>query len=172
VVDQLPAAAEDPGEPLRLGDPQREVPHPLGISPVGAVEAGRADLRAWWAVEQLGGGGVHAVVEVPGQQHPHGVAVAAQDLVQVGAQRDRLGGTQVQRVGAEPGPLPSSRGWNRPPGKVSSLDFKCAEMMVRSWPPAVTVTCSAPRPMSALVGSGAVGLSSGSPTCTGANPAR
>ena len=46
VVDQLPAAAEDPGEPLRLGDPQREIPHPLGISPVGAVEAGRADLRA------------------------------------------------------------------------------------------------------------------------------
>ena len=45
VVDQLGAAAVDPGEAPLEGDSEPEVPQPLGVALVGLREPGRADLR-------------------------------------------------------------------------------------------------------------------------------
>ena len=69
VIDQLAAALELAGEPLRLGDPGGEVPQPLPVALVGLIEPACADLRSGRPVEDLGGRRLRAVVEVP--QHHH-----------------------------------------------------------------------------------------------------
>jgi hypothetical protein len=46
-------------------------------------------------LQQLGGGGVDAVVEVAGEQQRAGGAGAVQHLGEVGAQGDGLGGAQA-----------------------------------------------------------------------------
>jgi hypothetical protein len=83
MIDQLAAAAEHPGDPLSLGNPWAQVPHPLAIAPIGAGKARGADLGAWWALEQLGGGRVQAVVEISGHHHCHGPAVVVRELFQL-----------------------------------------------------------------------------------------
>jgi hypothetical protein len=84
VVDQLPTAPEDPREtPLRR-DQGGQVPQPPAVALVEPVEAAGADLGARRAGEDLGGGGVGLVVEVPDHGEAAGAALAAE---QAGGQR-------------------------------------------------------------------------------------
>jgi hypothetical protein len=73
VVDELPASVVDPRVVAALGHQRGEVPQALTVALVGLLEAGRADLRARRAPQQLGGGGLHGVIEIPAE-HQHKAA--------------------------------------------------------------------------------------------------
>ena len=60
---------------------------------------------------------------------------------------DRFGGAPVERERAEPGPQPSSRVENFPPGKVSSFDFRWVVITSMARPSTWTWACSAGRPI-------------------------
>jgi hypothetical protein len=119
---------------------------------VGDGEAAGTDLGAGRPLEELGGGRLGGVVEVSGDDDRALVAEPAEGGGQCDAQGGGLGGAAGQGVGGEAGPLVLVPGANRPPGKVSSFDFRWA-VTSRSCVPAsaVTVTARAPRPISAIV---------------------
>jgi Bacterial regulatory proteins, luxR family len=106
VIDQLPSAAVDPGESLRLRDAGGQVPQPLPIPLIGLVEAAGADLRPRWPVQNLDGRRVGLIVEVTRHHDGPLPALSVEQFSGGGAHRDRFRGPLVQRVRAEPGPLP------------------------------------------------------------------
>src|SRR5689334_6170501 len=69
VVDELAVTVIDPRVPLPLGEAGGEVPQPGGIALVGAIGAGRAELGAGRAEQDLGGRGLWLVVEVTDHHH-------------------------------------------------------------------------------------------------------
>ena len=113
VVDEFAPAAVHPRPALLLGDERRRVLQPLRVSGVGLVKPSGADLGARRSMQDLACRGLWVLGE-PGSY--------------MRSDAGGLGGAPVQRVDGVPGPSSSSRGLNRPPGKVSSFDFKWTEM--------------------------------------------
>jgi hypothetical protein len=105
VIDQLALATVDPGEALRRGDSGCEVPQPRSVAVVRVVMAGGADLRAGWAEQDLGGRGLWFVVEITQDDHRAVLALAAQQLGGIGPDSGGFGGSSVERVHREAGPL-------------------------------------------------------------------
>lgn len=64
VVDEFALAAIDTCEPLVLRDQQFQVPHSISITLVSPIEAGRAELRATRAEQNLRRGGLRFVIEI------------------------------------------------------------------------------------------------------------
>jgi hypothetical protein len=88
----LPAAGS-PG-----GHRGREVPQPVVVALVGSVEAAGANLGTGRAEEQLRGGRLRCVVEVPADQHVAARAVARERRGRPEPGRDRLRGTFTETV--------------------------------------------------------------------------
>jgi hypothetical protein len=106
VVNQFLAAPVDSAESLLGRNPRGEVPKPLRVTVVGAVEAAGINLRAGWSVEDLRGGRLHLVVEVT--EHDNGTLWMAGEEISGGrAHGGSFGGSAIERVGTEPGALVS-----------------------------------------------------------------
>ncbi|WP_213453261.1 hypothetical protein [Rhizomonospora bruguierae] len=66
---------------------------------VGLGEAAGADLRAGRALQELGGGRLDGVVEVPGEDHRPLLALTGEGFGERGTHGGRLGGAAAQGVG-------------------------------------------------------------------------
>src|SRR5436305_11501873 len=111
----------DPGEALCWGDSGCEVPQPRSVAVVRVVMAGGADLRAGWAEQDLGGRGLGFVVEITQDDHRAVLALAVQQLGGIGPDGGGFGGSSVECVHREAGPLvqvPTLTPIHRPSGSV------------------------------------------------------
>jgi hypothetical protein len=97
VVDQLAAAAVDPGIALWFRDSRGEVPQSLPVALIGLVEAAGADLGARWAVQDLGSRCFGFVVQVAGVQPAGGRARTSAGAA--------AGEVELRRVLAAPPPV-------------------------------------------------------------------
>ena len=146
VVDEFSPSAVDPAVLLFGGELRGEVEQPAGVTLVGDGLAAGADLGAGGSEQDLGGGGLGVVVEVAEHDGGGGPAGVGEEPGEVGSQRGGFGGSLVEGVGAEAGPFVLVAGWNRPPGKVSSLLLRWAVTRCTSPRPGTsTVICRNPR---------------------------
>lgn len=151
VIDELPASPIYAGEPFRLGDRCREIPQPVAITGIRSIEAGSAEFGSGWALEQLGGGGRRFVIEIAGDDERSKLTASVEDPCGVCSNRRAFDSTSVQCIGRVTDSLMLVSGANRPPGNVSSFDFKW--QLITSTIPVerLTRTCSAGLPAVPIV---------------------